>query len=288
EDPGHAFANHGVRHRVADVDDGDVLDDEALRLFVQRHAVLEAGHGLGLFEDRGDLGVRVAVALSPAGHVERMEEVVGVGVVGEPGEVERGRPPTDGVLDKNAEVNLVDCGRDADLAEEELDQLVDGNGGLGARGPDLHLEPVRVTGLGQELPGAFGVVRDRLDRVVVPGETGRYGRVGELVGAVVWAVDDRLTVYCHGDRAAHAHVLELFNALVEGEVEDRQLIDGLELVRVLRIVYHVQQERRGDAGNVEVASVELLPGDERVRDDAVVDAVDVRPTGEVALVGGQV
>src|SRR5690606_39029597 len=138
------------------------------------------------------------------------------------------------------------------------------------------------------LPGAFGVVRDRLDRVVVPGETGRYGRVGELVGAVVWAVDDRLTVYCHGDRAAHAHVLELFNALVEGEVEDRQLIDGLELVRVLRIVYHVQQERRGDAGNVEVASVELLPGDERVRDDAVVDAVDVRPTGEVALVGGQV
>src|SRR5690606_2192025 len=115
-------------------------------------------------------------------------------------------------------------------------QLGDRDGDLGAGGPDLHVEAVGVAGLGQEPLGALGVVRDGLDVGVVAGQAGRDGGVRQLVGAVVGAVDDRLAVDGHGDGAADARVLELLDALVEGEVVDGQLVGRLDDVGVLRVV----------------------------------------------------
>src|SRR5690606_8824571 len=119
------------------------------------------------------------------GDVERVQEVVGVGVIGEPRQVEGGRAAVDGAVDQHAEVDLVDGRGDADLGEEELDQFADRDGGLGAGRPDLDVEAFGVAGLGQERLGAFRVVRDAGDRRVVAGEARRDGGVGELVGAVI-------------------------------------------------------------------------------------------------------
>src|SRR5690606_1016550 len=112
------------------------------------------------------------------GDVERVQEVVGVGVIGEPRQVEGGRAAVDGAIDEHAEVDLVDGRGDADLRQEELDQFADRDGRLGAGRPDLDVEAVGVAGLGQQGLGAFGVVGDGGDARVVTRQARWDGRVG--------------------------------------------------------------------------------------------------------------
>src|SRR5690606_13382052 len=193
----------------------------------------------------------------------------------------------DGAVDEYPEVDLVDGRGDADFRQEELDQFADRDGRLGAGRPDLDLEAVGVTSLGQQRLGAFRIVGDPLDGVVVTGKAGRDGGVGQLVRAVVRTVDDRLTVDGHGDGAAHAHVLELLDALVERPVEDGQLVDGLDLVGALRVVDNVEGQRSPDAGGVEVTCQGLAPPDQILGDDAPVDPRDLRRAVVVVGVGFQ-
>ena len=277
-------------------DPGRLLVEDRQRLAVQRGTALRLGDPAGLADQLVELlvtpaGLILATRGGGAGQVGG-EEVVRVAVVAGPAHEHQVVLAVLGALDQLAPLEYADVGGDAYGGQVGLQHLcADARVGVcraAARAsPDRQLQAFCMSGLGQQLAGAFEVLGPGLQAFVVAEQGGRVGRRGQAgVAFAVLGAQVGLAVEGQVDGLAHAHIIQRLVPGVDGDIGGEQRVQ-LQHLQVLVLAQRRHVARARKQRHLAGASLELLNARVGIGGDGQQQAVERRLAAPVVRVAGE-
>ena len=287
-EPLHARADQGSARVVVERDPRAVVEQALLRALVELHARGTGRHRVGLVEQAVELRAAVPRGVPGRAHVARVEqhgeEVLGVGVVGDPALAEHGDGARVHHLEVGRPVETPQLERDAHLPELGLQQLGDPLvevAGIEVEGDRRQPAASREARLGEELAGLRAVEAGRGHARVVARKRGRQDPLARDDAALEQALH-------HPARVDGVRHRQPDPAIVEGRllhVEAHRVRPEGRPDRHLALQHRIGLHRAAmpgrDVGEVEVAGLVVVEAGDLGGDDAEHHPLEPRRSAEV-------